>query len=64
MWEPQSKEGMYLGHKSFHAESVALVLNPSTGHVSPKFHVVFDYEFSTVPFMREDTINPNLTYLV
>ena len=32
-------------------------------HVSPQFHVVFDDEFSTVPFMREGKIPPNWTDL-
>ena len=41
-----------------------MVLNPATGHVSPQFHVVFDDEVSTVPFMREGTITPNWEYLV
>ena len=58
-WEPRSHAGIYIGHSTFHAGSVALVLNPATGHVSPQFHVVFDDEFSTVPFMREVTIPPN-----
>ena len=55
---------MYLGHSPFNAGSVSLVQNPSTGHVSTQFHVVFDDEFSTVPFMREGKIPPNFTYLV
>ena len=57
-WEPRSCEGIYLGHSPFHAGPVALVLNPATSHVSPQFHVVFDDESSTVPFMREGTIPP------
>ena len=44
--------------------SVDLVLNPATGHVSPQFHMVFDDEFSTVPFMGEGTIPPNWKDLV
>ena len=36
------KSGIYLGHSPYHIGSVALVLNPETGHVSPQFHVVFD----------------------
>ena len=48
-WEPRSRIGVYLGHSPFHAGSVALVFNPSTGRVSPQYHVVFDDEFSTVP---------------
>ena len=51
-WESRSCAGIYLGHSSFHAGSVAMVLNLATGHVSPQFHVVFDGEFYTVPFMR------------
>ena len=43
---------MYLGHSPVHAGSVALVLNLTTGHVSPQFHVVFDDEFSTVENLR------------
>jgi hypothetical protein len=34
-WEPRSKICVHLGHSPFHARSVALVYNPSTGHVSP-----------------------------
>ena len=44
-WEPHSCAGIYLGHPPFHAGQVDLVLNPSTVHVSPQFHVVFDDEF-------------------
>ena len=62
--EPQSHVGMYFGHPPFHAVSVALDINPSTFHFSPQFHVMFDDEFSTVPFMREGTIPTNWTDLV
>ena len=34
-WEPRSNICVYLGHSPFHARSVALVYNPSTGHVNP-----------------------------
>ncbi len=44
-WEPRSHLGIYLGHSPYHAGSVALVLNPGTGLVSPQFHVVFDEDF-------------------
>ena len=40
-----------------------MVINPSTGHVSPQFHVVLDDEFSTIPFMKEVTIPLNWTDL-
>ena len=36
--------------------SVALVWNPKTRGVSPQYHVVFDNDFSTVPFMEAGTV--------
>ena len=55
-WEPRSCIGLYLGHSPFHVRSVTLVCNPNTGQVSPHYHVVFDNDFSTVPFMETGTI--------
>jgi hypothetical protein len=63
-WEPRSNIRVYLGHSPFHAGSVALVYNPSTGHVSPQFHVVFDDDFTTVPYMEAGNIPPNWEDLV
>jgi len=63
-WEPRSRVGIYLGHSPVHAGSVALVLNPKSGLVSPQYHVVFDDEFSTVPHMRAGSIPPNWEDLV
>ena len=51
-WKQCSRLGVYLGPSPSHARSVALVLNPRTGHVSPKFHVKFD------DFSRQFKINP------
>ncbi len=48
-WEPWTWIGVYLGHSSMHAGSIALILNPQTGHVSPQFHVVFDMRNETIP---------------
>ena len=59
-WEPRSRIGVYLGHSPFHAGSVALVFNPSTGRVSPQYHVVFDDEFSTVSYMEKGTVRSKL----
>ena len=50
-WEPRSHIGVYLGHSPFHAGNVALVWNPTTGRVSPQYHVVFNDDFMTVPYM-------------
>ena len=63
-WEPRSRVGIYMGHSPSHAGSVALVLNPTSGHISPQFHVVFDDTFGTVPYMREGTIPPHWAELV
>ena len=41
-----------------------MVLKLATGHASNQFYVLFDDEFSTVPFMREGKINQNWIYLV
>ena len=62
-WDPKARIGIYLCHSPFHAGSVALVLNPTTGLVSPQFHVVFDDNFSTVPFMIKGQVPDNWGYL-
>ena len=63
-WEPRARLGIYVGHSPLHAGSVALVLNPKTGLVSPQFHVVFDDNFSTVPHLRAGTVPKNWAQLV
>ena len=63
-WEPRSRLGIYLGHSPCHAGSVALVLNPRTLHVSPQFHVVFDDDFTTVPYLSSHDMPPNWTNLL
>ena len=47
-WFKRARVGLYLGQSPQHARSVALVLNISTGLVSPQFHVAFDDLFETV----------------
>ena len=47
-WEPQSRQGLHLGWSPLHASNVPLILNLTTRHVSPQFHVVFDDWFSTI----------------
>ncbi|KAL7462696.1 hypothetical protein ACHAXS_003067 [Conticribra weissflogii] len=63
-WEPRARLGIYVGRSPNHAGNVALVLNPKTGLVSPQFHVVFDDEFTTVPYLRKGTVPPNWADLV
>jgi hypothetical protein len=43
---------------------VVLVLNPRTGHISPQFHVVFDDDFTTVPYLRKMEVPPHWAELV
>ena len=40
-WDPRSRMGIYVGHSPSHSGSVALVLNPKTGHVLPQYNVFF-----------------------
>jgi hypothetical protein len=47
-WSERSRVGIYLGRSPQHAQSVALVLNLSTGLVSPQFHITFDPTFQTI----------------
>ena len=63
-WEPRARLGIYVGHSPHHSGSVALVLNPKTGLISPQFHVVFDDNFSTVPHLRAGTVPLNWAELV
>ena len=58
-WELCSRIGVCIGNSPLHAGSVALVWNPTTGRVSPQYHIYFDDEFSTVPYMETGTIPPN-----
>ena len=55
-WEPLSQVGVYLGRSPVYPGYVALILNTVTGHVSPKYHVVYDETFLTVLHMRNETI--------
>jgi hypothetical protein len=63
-WELRSNICVYLGYSPFHAGSVALVYKPSTGHVSPQYHVVFDNDFTMVPCMEARTIPPHWSDLL
>ena len=47
-WKDRANIGIYLGRSPQHSRSVALVLNPETGLVSPQFHVKHDGNFDTI----------------
>ena len=63
-WEPRARMGIYVGRSPAHASNVGLILNPRTGHVSPQFHVVYDDNFTTVPYLRTGTVPPHWADLV
>jgi hypothetical protein len=54
-WDPRSQLWIFVGFSPLHSRTVAMVLNPNTGLVSPQFHVVFDDHFRTLKFLRSDT---------
>mmetsp|Transcript_5221 Transcript_5221/g.7699 ORF Transcript_5221/g.7699 Transcript_5221/m.7699 type:complete len:184 (-) Transcript_5221:62-613(-) len=47
-WKSRCWHGVYVGHSMHHSGTVALVYNPTTTHVSPQFHLVFDECFTSV----------------
>ena len=47
-WNPRARRGIYLGMSPEHASNVALIYNPSTGYVSPQYHVVYNDDFTCV----------------
>ena len=47
-WKPRSTRCVYMGVAPDNATNTPLVLDPTTGSITPKFHVVFDDSFSTV----------------
>ena len=57
-WDPQERLGIYIGRSPDYAGNVALVLNPKTGLVLQKYHVVFDDDFTMVPHFRKGMVSP------
>jgi hypothetical protein len=47
-WDPKARKGIFLGFSPHHSSDVPLVLNLTTGHISPQYHVVFNDGFDTV----------------
>ena len=58
-WEPRARRGVFLGFSPDHASDVPLILNLSTGSISPQYHVVFDDEFSTVSSIAPEETPPS-----
>ncbi len=55
-YEPRSHLGVYRGHSPYHVQNIALILNLSTGLVSPQYHVVYDDDFTTVDSLKLRTV--------
>ena len=53
-WSPRAQLGFNLGPSPMHARNVYLVLNLSTGLVSPQFHCKFDDFFETTKYGAPD----------
>jgi hypothetical protein len=47
-WKARIWLGIYVGHSLQHSGQVLVIYNPTTTHVSPQFHVVFDDQFTTI----------------
>ena len=47
-WKPHSHRCMFMGSSPHHATSAPLVLNLTTGAITPQYHVVFNDWFATI----------------
>ena len=47
-WSDRSRVGIFLSHSPNHSTDVPLILNTTTGNVSPQYHCVYDDVFETV----------------
>ena len=47
-WKQRSRVGVYLGQSPHHNKNVALILDRTSGYVSPQFHVKFDNYFESI----------------
>ena len=63
-WQYRSKIGIYLGRSANHPRNVGLVLNRSTGLVSPQFHVEYDKFFQTAKEDKFDATWQAMTGLI
>ena len=58
-WKERSSMGIYLGRSPDHARNVALLLDQTTGFVSPQYHVQFDRAFGNVQEKSRGTLELN-----
>ena len=65
-WQERSRLGIYLGPSPNHSRSLSLIINPRTGHTSPKYHVKHDDFFETMRLGKTtnfDAPHPEWKYL-
>ena len=55
-WYPRDRLVLYIGHSPSNSVSVALVMNPKSHLVPPKFHLIFDDNFEIVPHLWAGTV--------
>ena len=55
-WDTGVRVGAYFGRSPIHSVNISLILNLSTRHISPQFHVMFDKTFSTVPSLKNRSV--------
>ena len=63
-WNSRARQGIFVGFSTKHSSTVPLIFNPTTQHISPQYHVIFDDAFSSVPSLttpaERDEIFANL----
>jgi transposase InsO family protein len=47
-WSSRSWQGVYVGHSTCHSGSIPLIYNPSTTHIMPQYHIIYDEYFQTI----------------
>ena len=55
---------MYIGCSSNCAGSILLILHLQTGHIGQQFHLYFDDEFTTLPYLTSEEAPPKWSALV
>ena len=55
-WDMHAHTGIYRVHPYFHVSLFEMILNPSTGNVSPQYHVIFGEK--VVCLIHMGSLNP------
>jgi transposase InsO family protein len=53
-WNSRARQGIFVGFSPYHSTNVPLILNPTTQHISPQYHVIFDDDFTTVSSVADE----------